>query len=339
MAEAIESAAPSSISVREQLTAESRRAIKAMSVPVPWRSAARYLRTYLLIGCAIALHLWAQHWAITVLAIFFIAARQHSLYVLNHDAAHDMLFSGADPNRRVATPLSNWVFFHHPEAYSFVQWRRRHRMHHRYLFTDRDLDYRSRVKQGDTQHGFSRLELLLDLIRTGLKSSFMLFIPSQECVATDEKSLREARKSHLALLFCRFEDDPEMERERIWKLISFAVLLPPLLYFVPGTFLLMWIVPMYSVYPAILRLMDLTEHVLRVETLEVLENTRSTRPGLLGTLFVSDSNRTYHREHHLYSAVPFHKLPELSATLCRETDMTSPTLGLLRATGELGSGS
>jgi fatty acid desaturase len=328
--------ARSASDVRKQLSAESRRAIKAMSTPIPSRGVVKYLATYLQIGAARALHLFAQNPFVTVLAIFFIAARQHSLYVLNHDASHDMLFASKDMNRRVASLLSNAIFFHHPEAYSFVQWRRRHRMHHRYLYTDRDLDLASRVRQGDTEHGFSRTELFIDLLKTGLKSSLGLFTASQECVDADEKTLRPARGSHLALLFRRIESDPEMEQERVQKLICFAILLPPLLYLAPTTFLLMWIVPMYTVYPAILRLMDLTEHVLRVDTLEVLENTRSTVPGMLGTLFVSDTNRTYHREHHMYSAVPFHALPELTAILGRETNMASPTQGLLRTSGQLG---
>src|SRR4051794_23032094 len=92
-----------------------------------------YFRTFILIGAAVALSFRFSHPAIWFLSIIFIGARQHSLYVLNHEASHGNLFVSESLNKWVATVFSNLVFFHHPEAYSYVQWRRVHRLHHAFL--------------------------------------------------------------------------------------------------------------------------------------------------------------------------------------------------------------
>jgi fatty acid desaturase len=82
---------------------------------------------------------------VTLFAIVLIAGRQHSLYILNHDASHYGLFRSKRINKIVGSLLSNMTMFHHPEAWSFVQWRRVHILHHRYVLSEGDLNYVGRV--------------------------------------------------------------------------------------------------------------------------------------------------------------------------------------------------
>ena len=109
-----------------------------------------YSKVYCSIAIAIAIGTLSWHPLVVLAVIVFIAGRQHSLYILNHDASHNLLFKSPSTNKWVATIFSNLVMFHHPEAWSFVQWKRIHMRHHLYLFTNRDPNYIGRQIQGDT---------------------------------------------------------------------------------------------------------------------------------------------------------------------------------------------
>jgi fatty acid desaturase len=81
--------------------------------------------------------------------------------------------------------------------------------------------------------------------------------------------------------------------------------------------LLFWIVPLYSVFPALLRLMDLTEHVWSEPSQNILANTRSSAPTVLTRIFLADVPRTLHREHHILAGVPVVHLFRLHRVLAR----------------------
>lgn len=92
----------------------------------PWKSVILYVKVYTAIFSAIIIGLYVQNPMVMLLTVIFIAVRQHSLYILSHDASHYSLFKSRRVNKMVATIFSNLVMFHHPEAWSFIQWRRVH---------------------------------------------------------------------------------------------------------------------------------------------------------------------------------------------------------------------
>ena len=59
---------------------------------------------------------------------------------------------------------------------------------------------------------------------------------------------------------------------------------------------------------------------------DVLENTRTTRAGLLLRLTVAPNRVNYHVEHHLLAAVPFYRLPAMHRML-RERGLLAAPLG------------
>lgn len=305
--------------LRERLSPQSRAAITALAKPNPWRGTALYAVVWLAIAVAMVVEPWAKHPLVTIAAIIFIAGRQHSLYVLNHDASHYGLYRSHKTNKAVATVLSNLVMFHHPEAWSFVQWRRVHMLHHAFLFTERDPNYVGRALAGDTSQPISIGRLAVRCVKSAVLMPWQFFAGRQDYVRVRGQRAEKNKFNHLRTLLASFPDDPEMNRERWLKIIFFCVTLTSVAVFdLWRPLLLLWIVPMYTVYPMILTFHDLTEHRWTVPSKVLTQNCRSVRLGFVRRILVTLLPRGLHLEHHIFPKVIAFKLPQLSAILQRD---------------------
>lgn len=284
-----------------------------------------YIRTYSMIAAAIACAKLADHPLAVFAAVIFIGARQHSLYVLNHDASHGLLFKGTAANKWVATILSNIPFFHHPEAWSFTQWRRVHRLHHAHLFTASDPNYVERQLQGEASSPISRSRLVAELLKAPLVALRGFLIARQDHVEADGRTFRKRDVNHLVTLVRRHPNDPEMRRERVVMLVGFGAVLGAVAALGAWRdFLVFWCLPLYTTYPMILRLMDLTEHRWSDKSGKVTGNTVSTKANFIEHWLISDLNRGLHREHHLDATVPCYRLSKFSRKLQAEGVLDRP---------------
>ena len=277
-----------------------------------------------------SLLIWIAYW-------IWVAARQHTLYVLNHEASHGLLFELSssddaskltDPeerirriekkNRRFAEVFCLWPFFHHPEAFSFVLWRRVHRLHHAHLFTDNDPNFVGRKLQGHTLHKLSGTDVFKSCCLAPFQAAFAFFFGSQDYVGPREtKSWRGRRIPHLKILLGLgepFSSDPELRSEQRRKLIAFGVLIA--VVYGMGAFDLLlwhWLVPLWTFYPMILRWNDLTEHNWWEASQDLNVNTNSLSDRWWRLLLVSDLGRHYHREHHVNPRVPWWRIRSVNA--------------------------
>jgi fatty acid desaturase len=312
--------------IRNKLPEEQQKRIDRLMQIDPILSILEYAKVYCCIAIAIALGAYSWHPLVVVAVIVFIAGRQHSLYILNHDASHNLLFKAPSTNKWVATVFSNLVMFHHPEAWSFVQWKRIHMRHHLYVFTDRDPNYVGRQNKGDTTTVHRPLKLTWLCIRSGIMSIFQFFIGRQDYA--DSRVTTEVNKAaynHFSCLFRPFKNDREMQIESIVRLVFIVFAGATISFFqwwIP--FIVFWIVPMYTVYPMLLTFMDLTEHRWTDTSGDIKNNTRSVRAGALAKLIISALPRGFHQEHHFCPRVAVTKLPELSAILCEANVISDP---------------
>lgn len=304
--------------IRNKLPEEQQKEIDHLTQITPVLSIWQYIKVYCGIAIAIAIGVYSWHPLVVVAAIVFIAGRQHSLYILNHEASHNLLFKAPSTNKWVATVFSNLVMCHHPEAWSFVQWKRIHMRHHLYLFTDRDPNYIGRAEKGDTTKVHSPLSLIGLCMRAGIMSSSQFFIGRQDYA--DWRVTTEVNKgsyNHLSCLFRPFKNDQEMQIEsaiRLTFIIAVGAILSFFHWWVP--FIVFWIVPMYTLYPMFVMFMDLTEHSWTDTSGDIEKNTRSVNLGILAKIIMIPLPRGYHREHHFCPRVAVIKLPKLSAILC-----------------------
>lgn len=318
---------------QQQTTKDQLRKLETIS---SLRSVLLYLRVYAVIFLAFYLQWMFPNPIVTTLMIIFIAGRQHSLYILNHDASHYSLFKSKISNKIVATICSNLVMFHHPEAWSYVLWRRIHMNHHRNLFTEQDPNYIGRQRAGDTQRTYKPAQLFwsCSLVVPQMIKNF--FLGRQDYAADKSITVHFAKLNHLATLFVPFKNDLEMETERRIKLVFFLFGIIALSYFnVWKTFLLLWILPMYTFYPMILKFHDLTEHRWEKVTDDVHINTRSVKIGFLAKMLFSYLPRGLHREHHMFPRVSVVNLPKLSKLICSNCNILPPLKGVTQLHTEL----
>ena len=257
----------------------------------------------------------ASHPVVYGIAVVFIAARQHTLYVLNHDASHGNLFSAPRTNRWFANFFCVWPFLHHPEAFSFELWRRIHVLHHKFLFRSGDPNYVGRERRGDTARPPTFWILAKNLVTAPLEAIWGFLFGQQDYVGPLGYGPEVVRRvSHQGLFWRSWRQDRDLERER-WGKWAFFLASIAVVYWQPswGRILaLYWLVPMYAVYPAILRWMDLTEHNWADPSGKLEHQANSRRGNLVYSLFLSDLSRHLHWEHHSNPRVPFHRLPAYS---------------------------
>jgi fatty acid desaturase len=238
---------------------------------------------------AIAAAVWIceayWHPALYALAVVWIGARQHALAIMAHDGAHALILPRRAWNDAVTQLLMAW-----PVGMSLPAYRRMHRLHHRYLNSERDPDWaRNRPDRLATRRsvaGFARVMLGLNAEQRQVAGLFR--------GRADDGVPR-------ALVFARFA---------YWAAIvataaAFGWLQLLLLY---------WIVPLFSWFLVTMRLKGTAEH-FAVEDEEAANAARTVLPNFLERWLVAPRNIHYHIEHHLYPSVPLYRLPALHAAL------------------------
>lgn len=247
---------------------------------------------WLVIICLVTGAIWLGTWWAAVIAIVFIAGRQHSMLVLMHDAAHRLLFRHRDAN-----DVASNLFLSFPLFVSTGLYRRHHLAHHRHTNTDDDPDLLD-TEIPPTLGGFLA-SIAGDLV--GLRSLRML----GSIDTFGATAIYKARNGGVAGI--------RLER---WMFAGFISLLAFTLT-VTGTWWvygLFWFIPMWFVLPAILHIRAVSEHAGRTEA-DYLGHARSVRPTLLEKAIISPMNINLHLEHHLFPDVPFHRLDRVARLL------------------------
>ena len=266
-------------------------------------------RTYFLIFLIPVFYSYFPSNILLILGVFFIAARAHSLYELNHEASHNKLSKNKGLNDLLAIIFCNVPFFHHPESYSFYQWKRIHLLHHKYLATEKDPNYLTIKRQGLDQRPLTSMEIFKYAFLNIGHNFKSLFFGKQDYVKKGSEDFKKNLIPHLRLLFFPIKYDHQMEKERKIKWAGFLIILLTIhLLGLWKLFFLFWIIPLYTIFPFILKIMDLTEHNWWERGGDLNKNSNSTRANLLTKIFISDLGRMYHREHHIYPNIPGPKI-------------------------------
>lgn len=258
-------------------------------------------RQWLIILAAGAVAISSDSWPVYLIAITVIATRQHALAVLMHDGAHYLQHR----NRTVNNIVSN-LFLSFPLLVSTDRYRRHHLLHHRYLNSDRDPDRD-------------------DGIAPGRRRTLFLLLAADIVGLTAIRTL--TTMSYFSVLDALFKPNgskdglPPLERRLAVAFYAIVVVC----MFAFGFYwhvLILWIVPMMSVLPPILRLRALAEHGACTSTNQ-LNSARTVDAGIIERMLFAPCNVNYHLEHHLYPSVPFYHLPALSRRLREQPAFTS----------------
>lgn len=259
----------------------------------------QWLILALCIGGFIALspHLsWALWIPAYLVAITIVATRQHAFLTLIHEAAHYRL----SRNRPWNDFLSD-MFCAFPVGLCTDVYRRFHLLHHQHTNTEKDPDWVVMNAQEDwhwPKDHISTLKLFItDLL--GLAAHKILLVlffwsPLQGIIN------KQGRLSNVDRL----------------KFITFAATTVTLLTLFHGWlwFLLLWVMPIVTIFGALVRLRAVAEHMVCPSKNELNES-RHVEATWYERLTLAPFNVNYHLAHHLFPSVPWYNLPKLQARL------------------------
>jgi fatty acid desaturase len=235
-----------------------------------------------------------------------IAAQQHALFILSHDAAHYRLFDHRGLNDLIGRVCAT------APGLSMCTYRIIHRLHHNHLYGPQDPDI---ALHGGYPRGkwYLARKLLKDLSGlTAVKTYGYFFGNPAKNIAVDGKP------TPLSDTSVRLRDAARFDQRFV---IAVQVALPILLLWLGGIaalmfYVVLWVLPAVTVLQAILRLRAVCEHGAVVDLSSPLTAARSHLPRFSGTWLLArpllfPHHVNYHVEHHLYPAVPHYHLKRL----------------------------
>lgn len=274
--------------------------LRALSVLQPWRALGAVAAEWLAIAAAIALCQRFWHPLLYVPVVMFIAARQHALQIIGHDATHHRFLPSRFWNELLGNLLLMWPLFISVQGFRLF-----HGPHHQHTGTESDANrqlWRTHDAAGNLMPEWVYPKTPAGLARVLLRRGFLL------------TGLRWILRGVLA---------PLRVKERPWLLVlrlAFMAGAAALLTWTQAWrgFLIYWVVPYCTWHIAIQYARLICEHSAIHSSAEDYRLTRTTIPTLLESLFILPRNVGYHLEHHWYPSVPFYRLPELHARLLQE---------------------
>ncbi len=254
------------------------------------------LGEWALIVGAVAFSEWfASPWAV-VAAIPLIAARQHALAALAHEAAHGRLFPGRW-NLHLAEAFVAWPLLLSTRAY-----RRVHMAHHRFLSTPKDPDWvRNRPDLWEERRGFGAVARGMHL--AGLRVEQLDL--AQMFVGTAQPSSKGATGGAIHAIV-----------RAVYYLVAALIITFLGGWSILGTY---WLLPLFTWFLLLMRARGIAEH-WAVEDSGPLTQTRTLLLSPPFRFFFLPMNMGYHLEHHLYPSVPFTGLPRLHRELMADPD-------------------
>ncbi len=232
----------------------------------------------------------------STVVVCLIATRINALNVVMHEASHGFLARSRTVNDRLCNVTASWWMLHSVEEY-----RPTHRLHHRYLNSERDPDLVSYLVP-DTRGGFARL-VLQDL--TGVTA----FRRARTLLRGGDPDASGTRLSTATVV-----------GNLVGKAVAQVVVLGQFVVFQgwwTGLLLyaVFWLFPVLCLFPLILRLKTVAEHFdPRLPLPDELWVARTSKAGRFQDHVVG-AQMEYHFEHHVLPTIPFRGLKHLHRRL------------------------
>ncbi|HUH02321.1 MAG TPA: fatty acid desaturase family protein [Kofleriaceae bacterium] len=264
--------------------------LKELTRLSPVRATLSLATTWGTIAVLVALAVRYPHPGIIAGCVVGIAAQQHALAILTHQAAHYRMYRRRWLND-LAGKLCAW-----PTGASMLTYRIIHRTHHNHLYSpiDPDLALMAGYPRG---RWYLIRKLTKDLFGLTVVKNQRYFFgkPNGAQVTNDDTSpaLRAAAR-----------------RDRhATTLVQVALLGASIALGVWSWYLLLWMLPLLTVLQAILRLRAICEHGAVPDTSSPLTAARTNLVSWSIRWILFPFNMNFHIEHHLYPAVPHYRLP------------------------------
>ncbi len=258
-------------------------------------------RQWLTIGIAcVALYMLRGHatwwWSLYPIAALVIASRQHALLGLMHDGTHYRLVR----NRQMNDLLSD-LLCAFPIGLSTELYRRQHLLHHQHTNQAGDPYWVQMQAHEDWRWPKDHLVALRlfasDLAGLCCHKTFLILFQWSPFQPTSEGNKPLPRADRIRFLIF------------VTTVTAVLTVTGSWLYF-----LLLWLLPLLTIFGALIRLRSVAEH-LALPSEHELNSTRHVEATALERLLLAPVNLNYHLAHHLFPSVPFYNLPKLHRVL------------------------
>ena len=279
---------------RDLLSEVAQSKIRELTGSHPRYFVGQLIMAWLVIVATVSWAVYANNLWISLLAIFVVATRQNVLALLTHEQAHCLGFKP-----KFGDPFTN-LFAAYPLLFLTVEgYAKVHLSHHRYFFTDQDPDHiRKSGPDWAIPMRVGRLARLLAADMLGLNVLKLINGKRMPKTAAPEFS----RKSYPAL--------------RLAFMIGAAVV-----FTLTGSwhvFLLYWLLPLLTVFQAIVRWGALAEHEYNLPGASVAEATPVIIPSWFDRLVLPNLNFSMHVYHHYFPGVSAGNLRRVHELYLRE---------------------
>ena len=245
-------------------------------------------------------------------AVVVIAARQHALMVLVHEAIHKRISRTGWVNDALARAAAAFPVF-----ISLSKWRFIHLYHHQYTHTRDDPDRAIYARYPLGSGPFWQL-LVRDVCGLNVISTLKYFIDLPFVTrGFNRKFLGEERAG-------RYRQIADMGLFSVfWAVVLSGGFV--LWGWEFGRYLaLYWLVPYCTVTQVFFRIRGAIEHGNVPDPENAYQQTRTYFMPAVLRFFFAPKQVNYHLEHHLYPSVPFYNLPRLHAVLSRAVYPAEP---------------
>ena len=263
--------------------------IRSLSQLQPIKSHLAVITEWMLIGGAIALHIYSKNPFVYFLCWGIIGTRMYALYSLLHEGIHFLL----SKNKKVNDAISIF-FLATPLFISLARIRVFHFAHHQHLQTAADPEAAHRQYE-EFQFPKTKKQMLLIFLKDLSGINYFQY---------RLQKLFHGRRKPFKI--------PNPQQSIVYLIVAGAVL-----YWGWGwELVLYWLLPYITIYQALNRLRLSTEHFHLPQ--EKIFKTRTMRLNFFERFIFSPHNLGFHTEHHLYPGVPFYKLQALHKRLMQD---------------------
>lgn len=249
------------------------------------------LKTWLLVVATLGIATSFPHPLVLVGAVLMLAAQQHALAVLAHEAAHHRLYNSPRWNDGIGKLCAYAV------GISLPIYRHIHHAHHQHLYTDQDPDMA--VMSGYPRGRWYLIRKLLQDLSglTTLKNLGYLYGRRRTSAPSPSARPRSPAQAE------RARDGVNVFAFHLGLLILAAA---------TGQWLpfLLWLVPLLTFYQVLLRVRALYEHAAPRDTTLPLLAARTNLAGPLARFFLFPHQVYFHIEHHLFPSIPHYHLAQ-----------------------------